>query len=53
MFNHAVGGRPLPKHAGSHHDPLFRFHRWLASLRVLELEEVKLVPCAPVSASVR
>ena len=30
-------------------DPLFRFHRWLANLRVLEVEEVKSVPYIPVS----
>jgi len=31
------------------HDPLFRFHRWLANLRVLEIEEIKSVPYAPMS----
>jgi putative transposase len=31
------------------HDPLFRFHRWLANLRVLEIEQIKSVPYAPVS----
>jgi len=30
-------------------DPLFRFHRWLANLRVLDIEEIKSVPYAPVS----
>ena len=49
MFNHAVTGRPSPKHVSSDHDPLFRFHRWLANLRVREIEEVKSVPYAPVS----
>ena len=49
MFNHAVAGRPLPKHVSTDHDPLFRFHRWLANLRVLEIEEIKSVPYAPVS----
>jgi hypothetical protein len=24
--------------------PLFRFHRWLANLRVLAVEEIKSVP---------
>jgi hypothetical protein len=28
---------------------LFRFHRWLANLRVRKIEEVKSVPYAPVS----
>ena len=27
--------------------PLFRFHRWLANLRVLEIEEIKSVPLVP------
>ena len=49
MFNRAVAGQRLPKHVSTDHDPLFRFHRWLANLRVLEIEEVKSVPYAPVS----
>jgi transposase InsO family protein len=49
MFNHAVAGRLLPKHVSTDHDSLFRFHRWLADLRVLEIEEIKSVPYAPVS----
>ena len=49
MFNHAIAGQPLPKHLSTDHDPLFRFHRWLANLRVLAIEEVKPVPYAPVS----
>jgi Integrase core domain len=28
---------------------LFRFHRWLANLRVLEIEQIKSIPYAPVS----
>jgi putative transposase len=49
MFNQAVAGQPVPKHLSTDHDPLFRFHRWLANLRVLEIEEIKSVPYAPVS----
>ena len=49
MFNHAIAGQLLPKHVSTDHDPLFRFHRWLANLRVLEIEEIKSVPYAPVS----
>ena len=49
MFNHAVAGQPRPKHLSTDHDPLFRFHRWLANLRVLEIGEIKSVPYAPVS----
>ncbi len=49
MFNHAIAGQSLPKHLSTDHDPLFRFHRWLANLRVLEIDEVKSVPYVPVS----
>ena len=41
MFNHAIAGHALPKHVSTDHDPLFRFHRWLANLRVLEVEQIK------------
>ncbi len=49
MFNHAVAAQPLPKYLSTDHDPLFRFHRWLANLRVLEIQEVKSVPYVPMS----
>jgi putative transposase len=49
MFSRAIAGQPLPKRVSTDHDPLFRFHRWLANLRVLAIEEVKSVPCAPAS----
>ena len=49
MFNHAIAGQVLPKRVSTDHDPLFRFHRWLANLRVLAIEEIKSVPYAPVS----
>jgi transposase InsO family protein len=49
MFNHGTAGQPRPKHLSTDHDPLFRFHRWLANLRVLEIEEIKSAPYVPVS----
>ena len=49
MFNRAIAGERLPKHLSTDHDPLFRFHRWLANLRVLAIDEIKSVPYAPVS----
>jgi transposase InsO family protein len=49
MFNGATVGEPKPKRLSTDHDPLFRFYRWLANLRVLEIEEIKSVPYAPVS----
>jgi transposase InsO family protein len=49
MFNCATAGRPKPKRVSTDHDPLFRFHRWRANLRVLRIGEIKSVPYAPVS----
>jgi putative transposase len=49
MFNRAIANHPMPKRISTDHDPLFRFHRWLANLRVREIEEIKSVPYAPVS----
>ncbi len=49
MFNRAIAGQPLPKHISTDHDPLFRFHRWLANLHALEIDEVKTVPHVPTS----
>ena len=49
MFNRAVAAQTLPNYLSTDHDPLFRFHRWLANLRVLDIEEIKSVPYVPVS----
>jgi transposase InsO family protein len=49
MFSRAIAGERLPKRLSTDHDPLFRFHRWLANLRVLEIDAIKSVPYAPVS----
>jgi hypothetical protein len=38
MFNQARCAQPLPKRLSSDHDPLFRFHRWRANLRILDSE---------------
>ena len=49
MFNQIIAGKSFPQHLSSDHDPLFRFHRWLANLRILEIEEIKSIPYVPVS----
>ena len=43
MFNQAIAGNAPPARISTDHDPLFRFHRWLANLRILEVEEIKSV----------
>ena len=49
MFNHAIRGHATPKRLSSDNDPLYRFHQWQANLRVLGVDEVKSVPCVPLS----
>jgi putative transposase len=49
MFNCITAGRPKPKYLSTDYDPLFRFHRWRANLRVLEVEEIRSLPHARVS----
>jgi hypothetical protein len=49
MFNRAIEGQFLPKNLSSDNDPLFRFGRWRANLRVLEVDEIKAVPSVPCS----
>ncbi len=49
MFNTAIAGQSLPKYLSTDHDPLFRFYRWRANLRVCEIDEIKSVPYIPTS----
>ncbi|MGO9607291.1 MAG: transposase [Candidatus Binataceae bacterium] len=49
MFNRAIAQQSPPRYLSSDNDPLFRFHRWLANLRVLEVDEIKAIPCTPRS----
>ncbi len=49
MFNGAIRGRGAPRHLSTDHDPLFEAHRWQATLRVLEVDEIKTVPHVPLS----
>jgi len=39
----------MPKYLSTDNDPLYRFHQWLANLRVLELTEIETVPYVPLS----
>jgi putative transposase len=49
MFNRATRGLTPPTYLSSDHDRLYQFHRWQANLRILEVEEIKTVPYAPLS----
>ena len=49
MFEQAVRGQSLPRFLSSDHDPLYRFHRWRANLRIRHITEVKTIPYVPLS----
>ncbi len=49
MFNRVIAKQTPPKYLSSDNDPLFRFHRWRANLRILEVDEIKTIPCTPLS----
>ena len=49
MFNTAIHGQRVPRHLSTDHDPLFEAHRWMANLRILEIDEIKTVPHVPLS----
>src|SRR6516164_5763397 len=49
MFQQAIRGAGLPKYLSSDHDPMYRFHQWEANLRILDITEIKTVPCIPWS----
>ena len=49
MFNKVISGKDPPKYLSSDNDPLFKFHRWRANLRIMDIEEIKSVPYTPIS----
>lgn len=49
MFNTAISTQSIPHYLSSDHDPLFRYQRWQANLRILEIKEIKSIPYTPVS----
>jgi putative transposase len=49
MFNTAISTQGAPHYLSSDNDPLFRYHRWQANLRILEIKKIKSIPYTPVS----
>ena len=49
MFNDAISRNGRPRYLSTDHGPLFKFRRWRANLRILEIDEVKTVPYTPTS----
>jgi len=49
MFNVVIHGQGLPRHLSTDPESLCEAHRWTANLRILEIDEIKTVPHAPLS----
>jgi transposase InsO family protein len=49
LFNRILGTSAAPHYLSSDNDPLLKFHRWKANLRILDVAEVKTVPYVPLS----
>ena len=49
MFNRAISNQGAPHYLSSDNDPLFRYQRWKANLRILEIDEIKSIPYTPQS----
>ena len=49
MFNEIISQKTLPKRMSMDNDPLFRYHRWKANLRILDIEPINSVSYVPVS----
>jgi len=49
MFNKAISIQSVPHYLSSDNDPLFLYHRWQANMRILGIEEIKSIPCTPLS----
>ena len=41
--------KTLPRYLSSDNDPLFKFHRFQANLRILDIHEIKTLPHVPLS----
>ena len=44
MLRHVIFGSAPPTYLSSDHDPLFKYQRWKANLRIFGVKEIKTVP---------
>ena len=49
MFNEVTAGQHPPDRISTDNDPLFLYRQWKANLNILEIEEIKSIPYAPMS----
>ena len=44
LFNTAISTKGVPYYLSSDNDPLCRYYQWQASLRIMEIVEIKSIP---------
>jgi transposase InsO family protein len=49
MFNEATTEQGWPQYISTDNDPLYQYKQWKANLRILDIEEIKSLPHAPLS----
>ena len=49
LFNKAISKMGQPKYLSTDNDPRYRYHRWKANLRILDVDEIKSVSHVPRS----
>lgn len=49
MFNNIISNQKPPQCISTDNDPLFKFQRWEANLRILEIKHIKSIPYTPIS----
>ncbi len=47
MFSRVISNLSVPQYVSSDNDPLFRYQRWKANLRILQIDEIKSIPYTP------
>jgi transposase InsO family protein len=48
-FFNATSGQGWPERISTDDDPIFQYHRWKATLRILEIKKIKSLPYVPMS----
>jgi putative transposase len=49
LFNTNISIQNIPHYLSSDNDPIFRYNRWQANLRIPGIDEIKSIPYTPVS----
>jgi len=49
MFNQSTASHRPPNRISTDNDPLFQYRQWKANLNILDIEEIKSLPYAPMS----